>query len=60
MAKNKSLLNKYTAFEHKFHFDMKKWQKRQNDGQFTILLLKKLALFGQKQLDLNENIEETA
>jgi hypothetical protein len=27
MAKHTSLLTKNTAFEHKFHVDMRKWQK---------------------------------
>jgi hypothetical protein len=30
MAKNTSLLTKNTTFEHKFHVDTIKWQKRQN------------------------------
>jgi hypothetical protein len=30
MTKKTSLLTKNTGFEHKYHFDMRKWQKRQN------------------------------
>jgi hypothetical protein len=41
IAKNSSFLTKNTAFEHKFHFDKRKWQKRQNGGQFTIPLAMK-------------------
>jgi hypothetical protein len=40
MSKNKSLLTQNTAFEYKFHFDIRKWQKRQNGGQSTIILAK--------------------
>jgi hypothetical protein len=32
-------------------------KRDKNGGQFTILLAKKTTLFGQKQLDLEENIE---
>jgi hypothetical protein len=32
MAKNTSLLAKNTAFEHKSHFDTRKYAKRQNAG----------------------------
>jgi hypothetical protein len=39
---------------------MKKWQTRKTGGQFIIRLAKNLTLFGQKQLDLEENIEEKA
>jgi hypothetical protein len=60
MDKNTSLLTTNTAFEHKFHFDRRKWLKKQNGDQITILFeRKKPTLFGQKQLDLEENIEET-
>jgi hypothetical protein len=53
MDKNTSYLTKNTALEHKFHFDMRKWQTRQNSGQMTILLAKNL-------LYLAKNIEEMA
>jgi hypothetical protein len=51
MDKNTSLLTRNTAFEHKFHFDRRKWHKKQNGDQITILFAKKTTLFGQKQLD---------
>jgi hypothetical protein len=53
MAKHTSLLNKNNAFEHKFYVDMR---KRQNGGQIPFLLAKK-TLLGQKQLDLEGNID---
>jgi hypothetical protein len=59
MAKNTSLLTKNTAFELKFHVDTRKWQKRQNGGQIPFLVAKNPTLFGQKQLDLERNIEQT-
>jgi hypothetical protein len=34
--------------------------KKQNGNQFTIILAKNLILLGQKQLDLEENNEQTA
>jgi hypothetical protein len=60
MAKHTSLLTKNTVFEHKFHVHMRKWQKWQNDGQIPFSVAKNLTLFGQKQLDLEGNIEQTA
>jgi hypothetical protein len=41
----KSLLIQNTAFENKFHFDMRKWQKRQNGGQFYQTFSKKQQLY---------------
>jgi hypothetical protein len=58
MAKHTSLLTKNTAFEQKFHVDTR---KRQNGGQIPFPVAKKThTLFGQKQLDLEGNIEQTA
>jgi hypothetical protein len=48
MDKNTSLLARNTAFEHKFQFDRRKWPKKQNGDQITILFAKKPTLFGQK------------
>jgi hypothetical protein len=56
MTKNTSLLAQNTAFEHKFHFDMRKWQKRPIYMYHTFSKND----FCPKQLDLEENIEETA
>jgi hypothetical protein len=53
MDNNTSLLTKNTAFEHKFHFDRRKWPKKQNGNQITIIFERKKRLFGQKQLDEN-------
>jgi hypothetical protein len=53
MAKHTSLLTKNTAFEHKFHVDTRKWRPN------TIPRSKNPTLFGQKQLDLEGNIEQT-
>jgi hypothetical protein len=41
MDKNTSLLTRNTAFGHKFHFDRRKWPKKQNGDQITILFVKK-------------------
>jgi hypothetical protein len=60
MVKHTSLLIKNTVFEHKFHVDTRKWQKLQNSGQIPFPVAKNLTLFGQKQLDLEGNIEQTA
>jgi hypothetical protein len=59
MAKNTSLLTKNTAFEYKFHVDTRKWRETKWQPN-TILRSKKTTLFGQKQLDLKGNIEQTA
>jgi hypothetical protein len=59
MAKHTSLRTKNTAFEHKFHVDTRKWQKWQNGGLIPFPVAKK-QLCGQKQLDLEGNIEQTA
>jgi hypothetical protein len=59
MGKHTSLLTKNTTFEHKFHVDTRKWQKLQNGCQYHSRG-KKTTLFGQKQLDLKGNIEQTA
>jgi hypothetical protein len=53
MAKHTSLLTNNAAFEHKFHVDMRKWRPN------TIPRSKKL-LFGQKHLDVEGNIVQTA
>jgi hypothetical protein len=60
MAKNTSLLAKNTAFEHKFQVDMRKWLKWQNGGQIPFPVAKNLTLFGQKEQDLEGNIEQAA
>jgi hypothetical protein len=60
MAKHTSLPTKSTAFEHKFQVDTRKWQKWQNGGQIPFPVAKNPTLFGQKQLDLEGNIEQTA
>jgi hypothetical protein len=61
MAKNTNeITNQKTAFEYKFHFDMRKWQKRQNGSQFTVLLATKQVYLAKNNWIVEENIEETA
>jgi hypothetical protein len=62
MAKNTSLLTKNTAFEHKFHVDTRKWQKKQNADQILFLVAKNPTLLGQTTgfRHLEGNIEQTA
>jgi hypothetical protein len=60
MDKNTSLLTRNTAFEHKFHFDRRKWKKKKKwRPDYHNFCPKTSTLFGQKQLDFEENIEET-
>jgi hypothetical protein len=56
MAKHTSLLTKNTAFEHKFHKVMRKWQKWPN----TIPRSKKLNFIWSKTKDLEGNILQSA
>jgi hypothetical protein len=56
MAKNTSLLTKNTA---QFHFDTRKWQKRQSGRQFTILIAKKYFIWPKITGFRRKNIEET-